>query len=228
MQNRQALRKTLRARRRALTLRQQTRAAHALVQQLKHQPLFLRSRRLAFYWPSDGEIDPRPLIREAWRRGKQCYLPVLAPDKSNRLWFVRYTPATPLLKNRFGIPEPQMRCRQRLAAQYLDAVFLPLVGFDRRGGRMGMGGGFYDRSLAFKQTSNRHSPYLIGLAHQCQQVEQLQLAHWDIPLCAIATDRELIVPSPANRRDFSTWTDPVYGDGISDTRFQPSRSRLAD
>lgn len=203
MQNRQALRKTLRARRRALTPQQQTRAAHALVQQLKRQPLFLRSRRMAFYLPSDGEIDPRPLIREAWRRGKQCYLPVLAPDRSNRLWFVRFTPTTPLLSNRFGIPEPHVRYRQRLAAQYLDVVFLPLVGFDRRGGRMGMGGGFYDRSLAFKQHTHRHAPYLVGLAHQCQQVEQLELAHWDIPLCAIATDSDIIVASPTAQRDFT-------------------------
>lgn len=202
MQNRQALRKTLRARRRALTPHQQTCAAQALVQQLKRQPLFLRSRRLAFYLPSDGEIDPRPLIREAWRRGKHCYLPVLAPDRSNRLWFVRYTPNTPMFTNRFGIPEPRVRFRHRLAARNLDVVFLPLVGFDRHGGRMGMGGGFYDRSFAFKQRSNSHSPYLVGLAHQCQEVEQLELAHWDIPLCAIATDRNLIVASTAARRDF--------------------------
>lgn len=203
MQNRQSLRRTLRARRRALTPQQQTRAAHALVQQLKRQPLFLRSRRLAFYLPGDGEIDPRPLIREAWRRGKECYLPVLAPDRSNRLWFVRYTPDTPMLTNRFGIPEPRVRFRHRVAAEYLDVVFLPLVGFDRTGGRMGMGGGFYDRSLAFKQASPRHSPYLVGLAHECQQVEQLQLAHWDIPLCAVATDREIIVASPSVQRDFT-------------------------
>jgi 5-formyltetrahydrofolate cyclo-ligase len=199
---RQALRTTLRSRRRALTPRQQTLAAHQLLQQLKRQPLFLRSQRLAFYLPSDGEIDPRPLIREAWRRGKQCYLPVLAPDKSNRLWFVRYTPTTRLFKNRFGIPEPRLQTQQRLAAQHLDVVFLPLVGFDRQGGRMGMGGGFYDRSLAFKQTASRHSPYLVGLAHHGQQVEQLHLAHWDIPLCAIATDHEIIVANPAAQRDF--------------------------
>lgn len=208
MENRQTqrstLRKTLRARRRSLTPRQQTQAAEQLLQQLKRQPLFLRSQRIAFYLPNDGEIDPRPLIREAWRRGKQCYLPVLAPGKEkNRLWFVRHTPTTPLIKNRFGIPEPRALFRQRVLTRQLDVVFLPLVGFDRQGGRMGMGGGFYDRSFAFKHTTTTHKPYLVGLAHHCQQVEQLQLAHWDIPLCAVATDREIIIADPRREgRDF--------------------------
>lgn len=207
MKNRQSgrntLRKTLRARRRSLSPQQQAEAAKRLLQQLKRQPLFLRSQHIAFYLPNDGEIDPRPLIREAWRRGKQCYLPVLAPGKDNRLWFVRHTPTTPLIKNRFGIPEPRALFKHRFVSRQLDVVFLPLVGFDRRGGRMGMGGGFYDRSFAFKQNSASHKPYLVGLAHQCQQVEQLQLAHWDIPLCAVATDQEIIVANQ-NRlgRDF--------------------------
>ncbi|GAB3112896.1 5-formyltetrahydrofolate cyclo-ligase [Aestuariicella hydrocarbonica] len=205
MENRQTLRKTLRARRRALSPRQQQQAAQQLLRKLKQQPLFLRSQRVAFYLPNDGEIDPRPLIREAWRRGKHCYLPVLAPGSDNHLWFVRHTPTTPLQKNRFGIPEPKALHQHRFLAQQLDVVFLPLVGFDRQGGRMGMGGGFYDRSFAFKLASPSHKPYLVGLAHHCQQVDQLQLAHWDIPLSAIATDREIIVPAArAIQRDFFT------------------------
>ncbi len=203
MENRQTLRTQLRARRRALSPRQQQLAAQQLLQLVKKQPLFLRSQHIAFYLPNDGEIDPRPLIREAWRRGKHCYLPILAPGPDNRLWFVRYTPHTPMIRNRFGIPEPRAPFQYRRLPQLLDAVFLPLVGFDRHGGRMGMGGGFYDRSFAFKLTCPTRKPMLVGLAHQCQQVEQLQLAHWDIPLAAIATDQALIVANPQRHsRDF--------------------------
>ena len=67
---------------------------------------------------------------------------------------------------------------------------MPLVGFDPEGGRLGMGGGFYDRSLAYR---NRHAycrkPALLGLAHECQKVDRLALASWDVPLEATVTDR---------------------------------------
>lgn len=200
---RQDLRKQLRQRRRSLSPQQQQQAAQQLCKRLKRQPLFLRSKHIALYLPNDGEIDPRPLITEAWRRGKCCYLPVLEPSRENRLWFVRYTPDTALIQNRFGIAEPKADYQQRFSVTQLDLIVMPLVGFDTQGGRMGMGGGFYDRSLAFKHGSNRQKPYLLGLAHQCQQVDELELAHWDIPLNAVATDKAMIIPpGKASHRDF--------------------------
>ncbi|WP_206019612.1 5-formyltetrahydrofolate cyclo-ligase [Pseudomaricurvus alkylphenolicus] len=188
------MRRSLRAKRRALSSREQKLAARRLCRLLLCQPLFIRSRHIAFYLPNDGEIDPRPLIVAAQRLGKHCYLPVLAPGNVNRLWFVRYTDSTPMVKNRYGISEPRPDFRRRRRAQDLDLVLLPLVGFDRFGGRMGMGGGFYDRSFSFKQHVNAHKPYLIGLAHGCQQVDRLKLASWDIPLGAVATDGDLFHP----------------------------------
>jgi 5-formyltetrahydrofolate cyclo-ligase len=86
-----------------------------------------------------------------------------------------------------------------MSAQLLDVVLMPLVGFDRTGARLGMGGGFYDATFAFKQklsTGSKTStgkPALIGLAHACQQVESLATDTWDIPLFAIATDKEIIL-----------------------------------
>lgn len=202
---RSALRKQLRQRRRNLTKPQQQAAARGLLRQLKKQPLFTRSRHIALYLPADGEIDPTPIVKAAWRLGKQCYLPVLQPGKDNRLWFIRYRPNTPLVKNRFGIFEPQPHYRKAFSAKCLDLVLLPLVGFDDFGGRMGMGGGFYDRTFAFKRDSNAalSPPYLLGLAHDCQRVDQLALASWDIPLNAIATDQRVIMnPISDAKRSF--------------------------
>ncbi len=201
--SRSALRQKLRQRRRQLSKPQQRRAAELLCKRLKSQPLFIRSQHIALYLPNDGEIDPTPLIRAAWKLGKRCYLPVLQPGQENRLWFIRYNATTPLIKNRYGIDQPRAHYRQSFPAKRLDLVLMPLVGFDSKGGRMGMGGGFYDRTFSFKNPTTTKSPasipsrscppYLLGLAHECQQVEQLTLASWDIPLSAIATDKRLIV-----------------------------------
>jgi len=185
---RKQLRRDLRQRRRALTPAQQRTAAAGLCRWLKHQPLFIRSRHIAFYLPNDGEIDPRPLLEAALACGKRCYLPVLKPGAENRLWFVRFDKDTSLHNNRFGIPEPRADYRRVLAAEQLDLVLMPLVGFDTGGGRMGMGGGFYDRTFEFKHHLKQKT-YLLGLAHSCQQVEKLEVATWDIPLSAIATER---------------------------------------
>lgn len=199
--HRSALRKQLRQRRRNLTKPQQRAAAQGLLRQLKKQPLFIRSRHIALYLPNDGEIDPTPIVKAAWKLGKQCYLPVLQPGKDNRLWFIRYRPDTPMIKNRFGIFEPHPQYQKTFPAKCLDLVLLPLVGFDDFGGRMGMGGGFYDRSFAFKHKTGAASPpYLLGLAHDCQRVDQLTLASWDIPLNAVATDQRVIVNSNSDAK----------------------------
>lgn len=188
------MRRHMRARRRALNRAQQRRAGLALAQQLVRLPAFMRSRHIALYLPNDGEIDPRPLAKRAWRMGKRCYLPVLHPLKERQLVFVRFKPDTPLYPNRFGIPEPDTRRQGWLPAQCLDLVLLPLVAFDRRGGRLGMGGGFYDASFAFKRRSwgKGRKPHLVGLAHSCQEATDVVREDWDIPLSAVATERGLI------------------------------------
>ncbi len=145
---------------------------------------------MAFYLPNDGEINPLPLLMQAHQQKRQCYLPVLAPN--NGLWFVRYRPGDALKRNRYGIPEPANK-QQRRKAWALGIVFLPLVGFDRQGGRLGMGGGFYDRCFKnSKLIPAMQQPRLVGLAHQCQEVDLLEQESWDIPLPTIATDREII------------------------------------
>ncbi|WP_111641405.1 5-formyltetrahydrofolate cyclo-ligase [Marinimicrobium alkaliphilum] len=187
------LRRQLRARRNTLSTQQQRRAADRLARHLGRHPWLMRSTHIALYLANDGELDPQPLLERLWLMGKHVYLPVLQPLTARQLWFVRYTPTTPLRRNRFGIAEPDPKRSPRLAAEHLQLVLLPLVGFDRCGGRLGMGGGFYDTTFAFKRRQPGRGPVLLGLAHSCQEAPALPMAGWDIPLAAIATENELIV-----------------------------------
>lgn len=187
--NRASLRKALRAARRALTPRQQTLAANRLYHRISRQRDYLRAKRIAFYLAGDGEIDPGLLLADALARGKHCYLPCLHPFRADRLLFLRYREGESLYPHRWGILEPSLRRAKVIPARALDMVFIPLVGFDPRGNRLGMGKGFYDRSLAFRHRSGRHSPRLIGLAHECQRVEQLENQAWDVQMDKIESDQ---------------------------------------
>lgn len=195
------LRREMRRRRRQLSPVQQKRAAHNLLRQVKSLPQFLRARRIAVYLANDGEINPEPVIEQIRKMGKTCYLPVLQPLVVNRLWFVRYDHATPMTHNRFGIPEPRMkgfsdRQRNRSHARDLDLVLFPLVAFDEKGGRMGMGGGFYDRTFAFTRQRRSARPALVGLAHECQKVDALPVESWDIRLQGVVTDQKAYLNAP--------------------------------
>lgn len=189
--DKRALRRFLRHQRKALSQQQQQLAAQRLCDQLKTLPEIRRARRISLYLPVNGEIDPTPLMAWLRQRNVEIYLPVLQPFSANRLWFVAYRPNTPMVQNRFGICEPDLRFsaqrHNRLPAWALDTLIVPLVGFDANANRMGMGGGFYDRSLAFMHRPGP-SPALIGVAHACQQVTSLPVEPWDVPLQAVVSD----------------------------------------
>ncbi len=187
------LRSTLRQRRQCLSSVAQQRAALLLCQRLSKLPVFRRSQRIAAYWASDGEIDLQPLIATAWRAGKQIYLPVVS-DR-HRLEFRRFQRSDRLNSNRFGIAEPPASAA-KIEVSELDLLIAPLVGFDRRGNRLGMGGGYYDRALP--AVSRRlYRPALIGAAHSCQQVDAIVREPWDKRLQAVVTEQEYIVCAPA-------------------------------
>lgn len=189
--SRPQLRRMLRKARRALTPSEQRKAALGLYRQLAQQPLFRRAKHISLYLPTDGEIDPRLLLRAAQRRGKATYLPVLSAWPRTKMVFQRVRPGEKLRPNRFRILEPRVNIGQQRKVWALDLVLLPLVGFDDVGGRLGMGGGFYDRSLAYlARRKSWRKPTLLGLAHECQKVERLAQASWDVPLAGTVTDKQ--------------------------------------
>ncbi|MGB5474574.1 MAG: 5-formyltetrahydrofolate cyclo-ligase [Gammaproteobacteria bacterium] len=195
MPDHRALRQTLRARRRSIPPAEASHCARQLARIIRRERLILNSRRIAAYLAADGELDPYPLIEHLWSLGKQVYLPVLVPFTRNRLWFARFEPDTRLATNRFGIPEPVQAELIRPAA--LDLVLTPLVAFDGAGHRIGMGGGFYDRSFTFL-LGRRYwrKPVLLGVAYAFQQQPAITPERWDVPLDAIATEAGMHRISP--------------------------------
>lgn len=182
-----SIRRELRARRRRLTPVEQRDHAQRLARQLSRLWRFRRAARVALYWPADGEIDPRLVL--GLRCAKQWHIPVLQRFPNKTLMFVRWRPGERLVRNRFGIPEPARRGYRVRHAQSLDLLLMPLVGFDAAGHRLGMGAGFYDRSLAYLRGARAwRRPRLVGLAHACQRLERIEPKPWDVPLDAIVTE----------------------------------------
>lgn len=193
--SRTELRQIMRAKRRALSPAERSACARQLARTLVMTHLFQRSRRIAFYLSVRGEMDLGPLMRHALALGKRVYLPVLAPGGAKRLRFAPYEENDKLVLNRFAIPEPAVPpCKQERPAS-LDLVFVPLVAFDDKGNRLGMGGGYYDRTFAFlKHRRYWQRPKLIGVAYEFQKVECLHTEPWDVPLYGIATESNLYLP----------------------------------
>lgn len=184
-----ALRRALRARRGQTSRAERRAASAALTQRLSNLPAFQRAGCIAAYWPADGEINPLPALRWAYAAGKACYLPVLCPQRDGHLHFAPWWPGAPLRRNRFGIVEPIAPRRHWLAPRMLDLVLLPLVAFDGAGNRLGMGGGYYDRSFAFRRRAAVRRPGLIGVGFDWQRVDRLPRRAWDVPLDAVLTER---------------------------------------
>ena len=176
---RNQLRQQIRKTRANLTALQQQQAEDSITQQALALIEARNAQHIALYVSFDGEISTDKLIKTLWAQDKHVYLPVLHPFNPNHLLFLRYLPDTPMLKNKFGIWEPKLNVQNVLPLDELDILFTPLVAFDKEGNRLGMGGGFYDRTLQNWQNS---SFIPVGLAHQCQQVELLPTEAWDVPL----------------------------------------------
>ncbi|WGO84271.1 5-formyltetrahydrofolate cyclo-ligase [Arsenophonus apicola] len=185
LQKRQKIiRQTVRQYRRQLTWEQQHSAADKITQLALAHELIRSASHLGLFLSYDGEINTDPLIKNLWAQNKKVYLPVLHPFNHYQLLFLHYRPDTLLTKNRFNIAEPTLNVMDVIPITQLDVLFVPLVAFDKQGQRLGMGGGFYDRLL-----SNWHKKhfYPIGLAHDCQLVDKIPTAPWDIPLPEIIT-----------------------------------------
>jgi 5-formyltetrahydrofolate cyclo-ligase len=188
--DRRALRAALSARRRAVS-RAARAAAAVRAARIADRALHLRAgQRIAVYAALAAELDAAPLIALARARGCRVYLPCIDRRRSSRA--MRFVELGGTLRaNRLGIEEPAGG--RVLSARWLDLVFLPLVGFDRRGLRLGTGGGFYDRAFAFRQLRGAwHKPPLVGFAYAFQEVERLTAAPHDVLLDAIVTDEGFI------------------------------------
>jgi 5-formyltetrahydrofolate cyclo-ligase len=189
MSDRQRLRKQLRQARRELAPRWRARATATTLSHVRSHHRYLRSRRIALYAGADGELCPMGLVADALARKKTVYLPVLHPFRRGRLMFCAWRPGTPLRRNRFGIREPVPDAANLIPLRHLDLVLVPLLGFDDHGNRLGMGGGYYDRSFAFRKRFARwRQPFLLGIGFELQRVHRLEQRSWDVTLDAVVTE----------------------------------------
>lgn len=183
--HRRQLRTELRQRRRALPAAGRIAGADNLARHLLALPFAPTTGYVAGYWAMDGEIALHAWQLKLPRDCVYC-LPVLATD---RLRFAPWRPGDALASNAYGIPEPDIDPASLLDAQQMALVVLPLVGFDGRGERLGMGGGWYDRSFAFRH-DRPAPPWLVGAAFATQQIEALDAADWDVGLDAVCTESD--------------------------------------
>ncbi len=187
MKERSQIRKIVRARRNALSNVEQLQMGIALKERLSANKKLQQATRVAIYLSNDGELSTAQFIDWCWQQQKEVYLPVVHPFSAGNLLFLRYQKDTALVSNVYGILEPKLNVGSVCPLSALDVICTPLVAFDKSGARLGMGGGFYDRSLAKWQETKL---YPIGLAHDCQLVEQVPTESWDIPLPEIVTPSE--------------------------------------
>ncbi|MAD57464.1 MAG: 5-formyltetrahydrofolate cyclo-ligase [Porticoccus sp.] len=183
-----SLRQLMRKKRRSLSPKQQLLAKENIARKLSLLPIFYNSKRIAFYLAHDGEIDPMFAMGIAEAAGKECYLPLLHPLKQNRLYFAKYKTGEKLSVNRFGIQEPPLRGSKIVPAFAIDLILMPLVAFDASCNRIGMGGGFYDRTLKLQSRLTK----LVGLAQSFQETSSINKYPWDITLEKIVTEKNVI------------------------------------
>ncbi|MGI9250167.1 MAG: 5-formyltetrahydrofolate cyclo-ligase [Pseudohongiellaceae bacterium] len=205
------LRQSTRQARHNLSAEAQELAAAKLYEQVTAQDFFNNANIIAFYQTIDGEISPQLLLNAALQAGKSCYLPIIeaahaddaaqdihdeqeaAPASSDNdtqlITFAPVTETTVLQKNKWGIAEPP--AENRLPPAQFDLMLIPLVAFDTQCNRLGLGKGFYDKTLAFKHANPKSKPLLVGLAHECQLLDNMPTTSHDVRLDAVVTDRKI-------------------------------------
>jgi len=189
-----AMRRRLRELRLALDPATRAAAERSIRAMLARLGVFRRGAHVALYLPMRGEVDLRPCLELARARGARVYVPRIVNRRRRRMLFAPWTEGAERRCNAFGILEPRSAAGARPALA-LDVVVLPLVGFDPRGHRLGMGAGYYDRALRRRLAGSAwRRPRLVGVAYACQQLAEIPASPWDVPLDLVVTERGVIVP----------------------------------
>lgn len=186
MWHKQQLRQQIRAKRLLLDSTALKSYAQAATMHLLHQPEFQGAQHIALYMDFNNEVATQFIFNKALRLHKSCYLPCVTSMR--HLHFYKVDADTLLSKNRFGIFEPAGHAKARYAHQF-DLIIVPLVAFDLDLHRLGMGGGYYDRTFAFKGSATK--PYLVGLAYDFQRVNHLPHSNLDVSLDMVITEKRI-------------------------------------
>ncbi len=189
-----SIRSRIQTQRATLTKDQQSILSKKICHEILNSAALNNAKHIAIYLPVRGEADPTYLQEFNELSNKSFYLPILSKNNKNHLEFALYNSQTPMKLNRFNIPEPDVAEEELLTdPKKLDAVIMPMVAIDRCGNRIGMGGGFYDRTFEFRKSENC-KPTLIAFAYDFQLIEEQVPQAWDVPTDFIALESEFITP----------------------------------
>ncbi len=174
-----ALRKSARAARAGMSSDERDKASEKIADKIIRSSWFRSSKFIACYLPAEEEVDTWPLIERAWRMKKRVFAPLV--EKNFTMQFCELSTDSKLVFNQYGLPEPQDG--KIIAPRALDLVITPVVAFDDDCNRIGMGGGYFDRTFSFLRNRKLlFHPKLIGLAFSCQRVDKIAPNPWDIPI----------------------------------------------
>jgi 5-formyltetrahydrofolate cyclo-ligase len=172
------------ARRQAILQHERRRSQNLILKFVEQHFPELANALIGFYWPFRGEVGPHPLVRRLIERAARAALPVVV-ETGQPLEFWAWRPGAPLQRGVWDIPIPVERQVVRPTA-----LLVPLVGFDRRGYRLGYGGGYYDRTLAAMDPK----PLTIGIGYEIGRLETIHPQPHDVPMDAIVTEAGLVRP----------------------------------
>lgn len=183
--DRNQTRRRIRDNRNTISIEKRRLAESQVAKRLLNMASFRRAHHVSIYFAIDGECSLQKFMVRATRSDKQFYAPVI---RDENLCFALLRPGITMKLNRFGIPEPSDG--PYINARSLDLVLTPLVAFDDRGCRLGMGGGYYDRSFHFlRQRATWLKPKLIGVGFELQHLSSIDMASWDVRLWSAVTEK---------------------------------------
>lgn len=192
MSSKSEIRQKLIKRRNNLTAQFISDASNLIIEKIFELSYYQNSRKIAAYFAINSEVSTDHLFLDAWQNNKTTYLPLIKNPQSRHMSFYEFDSFADLKKNQWSILEPPEKAQHLILPEHLDVVFLPLVAFDLKGNRLGMGKGFYDTCFSFRKTlaQPNSSPLLIGLAYEFQKVDELIPDPWDITLDGVITEEE--------------------------------------
>lgn len=182
------LRLSIKQKRQSLSLDFLEQSSSAIAQRIFELPFYQALHYFATYRAIRNEANPNAILTHAWQQQKQSYLPVL---NDQHLVFKKFTTDTHFITNCYGIEEP-VTTEPAITLDKLDCIFMPLVAFDDVGNRLGLGKGYYDKTLAsLKNKPLNQKPLLVGIAYELQHVKQLSVQPWDVPMDYVITESRL-------------------------------------
>ena len=187
------LRLRMLARRSALAGSDASLASLAVAGNVFSLPAYRNAREIAAYLPIKNEVDAALVAERALADGKRLLLPRCRSDAPGLLDLGCVSCLSDVVPGRFGILEPRQAVCRPPEAFAPDVILVPGLAFDRRGNRLGFGGGYYDRLLALPMAA---AAFVVGLGYAFQLVDHLPAEPWDRPVNAVVTDRQTLLVPP--------------------------------